>query len=308
MKVVVLAGGVGGAKLADGFAQVLSPEALTIVVNTGDDFTHLGLKICPDLDTVMYTLAGQDNEVTGWGRSGESWRVIEEVGHRGGPDWFKLGDLDLATHLVRSDLLQQGASLTTVTRQLCSSLGVKTELLPMSDQVAPTMIRSGDDTLSFQEWFVHMKWQPKVDNVLLPDNVNCSREVASAIAAADVVFIAPSNPFVSVDPILNAYPVRAMLEDLPRLVVAVSPIVAGQAIKGPAAKMMVELGMEASAEAVANHYRGLMDIFVIDQLESDLAEADGSQYHRTDTIMNNRQDRIRLADELMKLVKGRTGG
>jgi len=180
MKVVVLAGGVGGAKLADGFAQVLSPEALTIVVNTGDDFTHLGLKICPDLDTVMYTLAGQDNEVTGWGRSGESWRVIEEVGHRGGPDWFKLGDLDLATHLVRSDLLQQGASLTTVTRQLCSSLGVKTEILPMSDQVAPTMIRSGDDTLSFQEWFVHMKWQPKVDEVLLPDNVNCSREVASA--------------------------------------------------------------------------------------------------------------------------------
>lgn len=303
LKVVVLAGGVGGAKLADGVAQILSPENLTIVVNTGDDFEHLGLLICPDLDTVMYNLAGIDNPTTGWGRQGETWRTITEVGQLGGPDWFKLGDLDLALHLTRSHLVANGCTLTEVTQHFCDHFGIRARLLPMSNQPAPTMIASDEGLLSFQSWFVERHWEPAVQEVRLPEDVKTTSQVASALERTDIILVAPSNPFVSIDPILNVYPIRAMVSDVPKLVVAVSPIIAGKAIKGPAAKMMGELGMEVSSAAIADYYGDLIDVFVFDRRDSALFKQVGSLKNlvtfQTDTIMRDRQNRRHLAQQIL---------
>ena len=299
-RVVCLAGGVGGARLADGLARVLPPDRLTIVVNTGDDFRHLGLTICPDLDTVTYTLAGAGNDETGWGRAGESRRALDEVARLGGPAWFGLGDLDLATHLTRSAWLDEGESLTAVTRRLCTGFGVAPAVLPMCDQPAPTLIvTDGGEVLPFQTWFVRERWQPAVRRVALPDDARATPAVIRALEAADVVLIAPSNPFVSIDPILNVYPIRALLEDVPRAVVAVSPIIAGQALKGPAAKMMGELGLEPSAAAVAAYYGHLIDGFVYDQQDAGMAAEDGLALLCTDTIMSGTAGRERLAREVL---------
>ena len=299
-RVVCLAGGVGGARLADGLARVLPPDRLTIVVNTGDDFRHLGLTICPDLDTVTYTLAGVSNDETGWGRAGESRRALDEVARLGGPAWFGLGDLDLATHLTRSAWLDEGESLTAVTRRLCTGFGVAPAVLPMCDQPAPTLIvTDGGEVLPFQTWFVRERWQPAVRRVALPDDARATSAVIRALEAADVVLIAPSNPFVSIDPILNVYPIRALLEDVPRAVVAVSPIIAGQALKGPAAKMMGELGLEPSAAAVAAYYGHLIDGFVYDQQDAGMAADDGLALLCTDTVMSGAAGRERLAREVL---------
>ena len=299
-RVVCLAGGVGGARLADGLARVLPPDRLTIVVNTGDDFRHLGLTICPDLDTVTYTLAGVSNDETGWGRAGESRRALDEVARLGGPAWFGLGDLDLATHLTRSAWLDEGESLTAVTRRLCTGFGVAPAVLPMCDQPAPTLIvTDGGEVLPFQTWFVRERWQPVVRRVALPDDARATPAVIRALEAADVVLIAPSNPFVSIDPILNVYPIRALLEDVPRAVVAVSPIIAGQALKGPAAKMMGELGLEPSAAAVAAYYGHLIDGFVYDQQDAGMAADDGLALLCTDTVMSGAAGRERLAREVL---------
>ena len=295
-RVVCLAGGVGGAKLADGLARILPPENLTVIVNTGDDFRHFGLTICPDLDTVMYTLGEVANPETGWGRAGESRRAIDEVGRLGGPDWFSLGDLDLATHLTRTHWLDSGETLTAVTRRLCSGFGIRHAVLPMTDQPAPTLIETETgEVLPFQRWFVRERWQPAVRRVVLPEDVRATQAVVRALESADVVVIAPSNPFVSIDPILNVYPIRALIEDVPQAVVAVSPIVAGRAVKGPAAKMMVEMGQEASAATVAGHYGELIDGFVYDERDATLAVGDGLALLCVDTIMNNPADRERLA-------------
>lgn len=305
LRVVCLAGGVGGAKLADGLARVLPPENLTVIVNTGDDFRHLGLTICPDLDTVMYTLGGVANTETGWGRAGESWRTIGEVGRLGGPGWFNLGDLDMATHLTRAHWLDEGETLTAVTRRLYRGFGIGPAVLPMSDQPAPTLIETdtgeagAQEVLPFQVWFVRERWQPVVRRVVLPEDVRATSAVILALETADLVLIAPSNPFVSVDPILNIYPIRALLEDVPRAVVAVSPIVAGQAIKGPAAKMMGEMGMEVSAAAVANYYGHLIDGFVYDSRDEGLTAEDGLALLCTDTMMTGAAERERLARELL---------
>jgi LPPG:FO 2-phospho-L-lactate transferase len=302
-RVVCLAGGVGGAKLADGLARVLPSQNLTVIVNTGDDFRHLGLTICPDLDTVMYTLAGVANDETGWGRAGESWRAMEEVRRLGGPEWFSLGDLDLATHLTRAHRLEAGETLTAVTKTLCEGLGIGPTVLPMSDQPAPTLIETDkDEVLPFQVWFVRERWQPVVRRVALPEDARASAAVVRALEAADVVIIAPSNPFVSIDPILNVYPIRALLEDVPRAVVAVSPIVAGRALKGPAAKMMAEMGLEASAAAVAAYYGHLIDGFVYDAQDAGLAAEDGLALLCTDTLMTGPAERERLAREVWKFT------
>lgn len=303
LKVVVLAGGVGGAKLADGVAQIIPPENLTIVVNTGDDFEHLGLFICPDLDTVMYNLAGIENPESGWGRREESWRTITEVGRVGGPDWFRLGDLDLALHLTRSHLLADGCTLTEVTQRFCDHFGIKARLLPMSDQPAPTMIASDEGLLPFQNWFVERNWQPAVQEVRLPEDVKTTTQVALALERTDLILIAPSNPFVSIDPILNVYPIRAMVSDLPKLVVAVSPIIAGKAVKGPAAKIMGELGMDVNSAAIAGYYGDLIDVFVFDRRDSALLEQEGSLNDlvtfQTETFMHDRQDRRNLAQQIL---------
>ena len=304
LNVVVLAGGVGGAKLAGGLAQIMPLENLTIVVNTGDDFVHCGLTICPDLDTVMYMLAGQANPETGWGRAGESWRAVEEVGRLGGPDWFKLGDLDLATHLTRSHLLTEGQSLTQATAHLSDHFGIKATILPMCDQPAPTMIRCDEGLLPFQTWFVARRWQPAVREVCLPEDVQASGQVLLALEKADIILIAPSNPYVSINPILNVYPVREMIADLPKVVAAVSPIVAGQALKGPAAKMMSEMGITVSAAAVADYYGELIDVFVYDRRDDERLLLPELNTLRTDTIMMDWAGRRRLAGEILDYIVG----
>lgn len=303
MKVVVLAGGVGGAKLADGIARTLPPEDVTIIVNTGDDFEHLGLTICPDLDTVMYRLAGVANDETGWGRTGESWRTITEVGALGGPDWFRLGDLDLAVHLTRTHLLREGETLTAVTHHLCQKLGISATILPMSNQPAPTQIQSGETLYPFQTWFVHEKWQPPVTRVVLPEDVRATRSVIRAFETADLVLIAPSNPFVSIDPILNVYPIRALLADLPKAVIAVSPIVGGQAVKGPAAKMMQEMGLPHTSRAIAQYYGELIDGFVYDQQDAGTCDGLDVKTQCLDTMMHNQADRLRLAQEILQFAQ-----
>lgn len=300
MKVVCLAGGVGGAKLVDGLAQLLPAENLTIIGNTGDDFIHWDLTICPDLDTVMYTLAGVANPETGWGRMGETWRTLEQVGKLGGEDWFRLGDLDLATHLVRSDGLRKGWSLTEVTAGLCRHFSIPYSLLPMCDTPAPTLIETTEGLLSFQEWFVRRCWQPVVKKVHLPDHARATHQVAAALSTADLVIFAPSNPFVSIDPILNVYPIREMIADLPELVVAVSPIVAGTALKGPAAKMMQERHLPVTSSAIADYYGELIDLFVYDQVDAGTSLSNSLHQLCTNTIMHTPSDRLRLATEILQ--------
>ncbi len=299
-RIVCLAGGVGGAKLAAGLAQIVPPQNLTIIVNTGDDFQHVGLTVCPDLDTVMYTLAGVANPETGWGRAGESWRTMQTVTQLGGPDWFRLGDLDLATHLTRAQLLGEGQTLTAVTRHLCTHLHIQPVILPMSDQPAPTMIESDDGRiLPFQTWFVRERWQPSVRQIILPADVKATHAVVRALETADIVIIAPSNPFVSIDPILNVYPIRALLEDMPQVVTAVSPIIGGQAVKGPAAKMMQEMGMEVSATAVAAYYGDLVDLFIYDRQDEGTFVGAGGTAVALDTMMLDGDGRLRVAQDVL---------
>lgn len=302
LNIVCLAGGVGGAKLAAGLAQIVPPERLTVIVNTGDDFQHLGLTVCPDLDTVVYTLGGVANPETGWGRVGESWVTIEEAGRLGGPAWFKLGDLDLATHLVRSQLLADGQSLTAVTRHLCTQFGILTQVLPMSDLPAPTMIATDKELLPFQIWFVKERWQPTVREVCLPQDVRATPQVMRVLEQADIVVFAPSNPFVSIDPILHAYPIREMIMDLPRAVVAVSPIIGGKAVKGPAAKMMAELDMSVTSESVARYYDDLIDGFVYDQQDAGLCENLDCATLMSDTLMTDGISQARLAAEVLRFA------
>src|SRR6185503_2850541 len=253
MKIVALAGGVGGAKLAHGLAQILPPEDLTVIVNTGDDFEHYGLNICPDLDTVCYTLAGLANPTTGWGRINESWNVIENISKLGGPAWFRLGDQDLGTHLERTRRLKGGESLSQITKDFCKAWGIGHTVLPMSDQPVRTIVETEAGELAFQEYFVHHRCEPKVKGFRFEgaDRAEAVPEAKAALQSADAVVICPSNPWVSIDPILKIIPIKN------KPVYAVSPIIGGETVKGPAAKMYRELGIEPSALAVANHYRGL---------------------------------------------------
>ena len=304
LNVVCLAGGVGGAKLADGLTHLIPPERLTIVVNTGDDFSHWGLTICPDIDTVLYTLAGVSNLETGWGRAGESWRVLAEVAQLGGPDWFRLGDLDLALHVTRSHLLAEGVSLTAVTRHLCQQLNIQARVLPMSDQSAPTMIETEAGLLPFQTWFVKERWQPVVEQIHLPQDVRATPQLLHALETADLILIAPSNPFVSIDPILNVYPIREMVADLPQAVIAVSPIIGGKAVKGPAAKLMQERGLPVTAQAVADYYGELIDGFVYDEQDPPQSvTGDGLHTLRLDSMMHNAADRRRVAEAVLTFAR-----
>ncbi|SDT11369.1 2-phospho-L-lactate transferase [Bradyrhizobium canariense] len=301
-KVIALAGGVGGAKLADGLAQVLR-EKLTVVVNTGDDFEHLGLRISPDLDTVMYTLAGLANPIQGWGLQGESWAFMEQVARLGGPEWFRLGDRDLATHAIRTSRLNGGATLTAVTAELCRSLGIVARILPMSDEPVRTVIRSGDDLFSFQDYFVRLRCEVPVSEISYEGSTSArfNRELVG-IGAADrpaAVIFCPSNPYLSIDPILAIPGVRDWLRALQVPVVAVSPIVGGTAIKGPAAKIMLELGGPVSVTTIAEHYRGLISGIVIDEIDAQLQdqiEATGAAVRVAPTIMRSTADRVSLAE------------
>jgi LPPG:FO 2-phospho-L-lactate transferase len=306
MKVVCLAGGVGGARLAFGLARALSPDEMTIVVNTGDDFTHLGLRICPDLDTVMYTLAGLANRQEGWGLANDTFAGMEALEKLGGETWFRLGDRDIATHLRRTHLLNQGLRLTEVTQSLCAALDVKTAVLPMTDQPVATRVVTDEGTLDFQDYFVRRHCQPRLSAILFAgiERAEPSPDVRQALAAADGVVLAPSNPFVSIEPILGLPGMRDLIARLPA--VAVSPIVGGQAVKGPAAKMLAELGLDVSASAVARRYTDLVRGFVMDEVDSALAsevEALGMQVVTTHSIMRYDEDREALARVCLRLLE-----
>jgi LPPG:FO 2-phospho-L-lactate transferase len=302
MNVVALAGGVGGAKLAHGLAMVLPPESLTVVVNTGDDFEHLGFHISPDVDTVLYTLAGLANAETGWGLAGETWSFLDALGRLGGETWFRLGDRDLATHVERRRRLLAGQSLTEVTRALCAALGVRAAVLPMSDDRLRTLVQTDEGELGFQEYFVHRQCRPKVTGFVFDglERARPSAQVVQALTAADLVVLCPSNPFVSLGPILALPGVKELVRA--RLTLAVSPIVAGQALKGPAGKMLAELGLESSATAVAQYYDGLLRLFVLDELDESLSaevRGQGLRVLVTDTIMRSDAGRARLAQQVL---------
>ena len=307
MKIGALAGGVGGAKLAHGLAQVLPPEDLTVIVNTGDDFEHYGLYICPDLDTVCYTLAGIANPETGWGRASETWNVIENASKLGGPDWFRLGDQDLGTHLERTRRLKEGQALTQITRDFCKAWGVKYTILPMSDQPVRTIVETEDGDLAFQEYFVHRRCEPRVRGFRFDgvDKAEPAPGVRDAIQSADVIIICPSNPWVSIDPILTVLSQWERGPGQGKPVIAISPIIGGQTVKGPAAKMYRELGIEPSAMAVAKHYCDLATGFVLDTIDKQLQGEIRSLNMRTlvtNTLMNSHEDRKQLAINVLDFV------
>jgi LPPG:FO 2-phospho-L-lactate transferase len=303
LRIVALAGGVGGAKLAHGFAQILPPEDLTVIVNTGDDFEHYGLYVCPDLDTVCYTLAGLANPETGWGRTNETWNVIENASKLGGPNWFHLGDQDLGTHLERTRRLNERQTLTRITKDFCRTWGIKHTILPMSDQPVRTIVETHEGELAFQEYFVHRRCEPRVKGFRFDgvEKAEPAPGVCEALHAADAVIICPSNPWVSIDPILKV--VSRWERGKP--VIAVSPIIGGQAVRGPAAKMYRELGIEPSALAVANHYRGVATGFVLDQIDQQLkGEVMGLNMSTlvTNTLMNSLDYRSQLAKDMLTFI------
>jgi LPPG:FO 2-phospho-L-lactate transferase len=307
MKVVELAGGVGGAKLAEGLAAHLGAD-LTVVVNTGDDLERHGLAIWPDHDTVAYTLAGLDDEERGWGLRDETWTVMERLEALGHDPWFRLGDRDIATHLWRTDRLRAGARPTAVARELGATLGIAPSILPMTDEPVRTEVLTEDGWLDFQEYFVHRHQEPEVREVRLRgiEDARPTPEVLAALAGADVIVIAPSNPIVSIGPILALPGMAAALADardrgVP--IVAVSGIIGGKALKGPADRMLASLGHESSALGVAHLYAGLATIFVLDDTDADSAASIGELGLRavvTDTIMTDDAARTRVAGEVLR--------
>lgn len=309
MKIVALAGGVGGAKLAHGLAREVPAEDLTVVVNTGDDFEFLGLRISPDLDTVCYTLAGFANRETGWGRAEETWHALESLQQLGAPTWFRLGDRDIATHIERTRRLNEGQLLHQITRDFCRAWDVGPTVLPMSDQPVPTQVETGEGVLPFQEYFVREKCQPEVKGFHFQgvQDAQPAPGILPAIAEADLVVVCPSNPWVSIDPILAVSPIEERLRQ--KTVLAVSPIIGGQAVKGPAAKMYREMGIEPSALAVARHYGSLLTGLIIDEQDRTLEEKilalprGPSAVLAADTWMKTEADRSRLALDVLSFGK-----
>jgi len=304
--VIAICGGVGGAKLALGLSRILSPEQLTIVVNTGDDFEHLGLTVCPDLDTVTYTLAGINNPETGWGRRGESWNCLDTLEKLGAESWFRLGDRDLAVHLLRRELLARGKSLSEVTSLIAARLGVVHRIVPMSDDAVRTQVETGEGPLAFQNYFVRERCRPEVTGFRFEGAANASLSPGFTRALDNpnlaAILICPSNPFVSVAPVLALPGVADRLAQSPAPVIAVSPIVANSAIKGPAAKMMTELGLELSARGVFDYYGDLLDGFVVDELDSALVNGfpEPDRIYCCNTVMESLQDRIVLAEHCLR--------
>jgi len=303
---VALCGGVGGAKLAHGLTLALPPEELTIVVNTGDDFQHLGLHVSPDLDSVMYALAGLSDPVRGWGRRDETWTFMRALQDLGAESWFRLGDGDLATHVERSWRLARGAKLSAVTAHLCAALGIAARVLPMSDDPIRTRVLTDEGWLDFQEYFVHRQCQPRVHDFSFAgaDSARAQPEVLATLERPDLraVIICPSNPFVSIEPILAVAGIRAALRRIPAPVVAVTPIIGGKAIKGPAGKMLTELGFEVSGVAVARRYVDIIDAFVLDTADALPDPLPGVQFCAAPTLMNSVADRLQLAREVLRIA------
>ncbi len=305
--IVALAGGVGGAKLAHGLYQALSPDELTVVVNTADDFELWGLHISPDLDTVMYTLAGIANPETGWGVADDTWQMLEMLQRYGYDTWFRLGDRDVATHIARTEQLRADYSLTDVTQRLARALGIRATLLPMCDQRVMTLVDTPAGRLQFQDYFVRRHHADPVAGIIFDGIADASLPVAvaRAVQTADTIVFCPSNPLVSIGPILAVSGMMAQLQSVYTPKVAISPIVGGKALRGPADRMLAGLGYDVSALGVASIYHGLIDGLVIDKADADqqdLIEQLGMHVLVTDAIMRDEGDRQRLANEVLRFA------
>jgi len=307
-KILALCGGVGGAKLAYGLSQIITPEEIVFLVNTGDDFIHLDLYISPDLDTVMYTLAGVNDPNKGWGVKEETWNALGSLKKYGLDTWFQLGDKDLATHIRRTQLLKKGLKLSEVTRNLSSQLGLKHNILPMSESPVQTMIQTDQGKLSFQEYFVKHKCNPKIEKINF-----LGSEVAEIPTFLEEqikddkftgVIICPSNPYLSVDPILSINKIRSFLLETKIPILAVSPIIDNDSIKGPTAKIMDEMKIEPSVNAIAAHYSGLINILVIDQKDKGNQTNISSIDYLVDSIyMKNNEDKVSLAKACLEELR-----
>ena len=302
-KILAITGGVGGAKLALGLSKILTPDELLFLVNTGDDFQHLGLEISPDLDSLLYALSGKNNPELGWGRANETWTCISELEELGADSWFRLGDRDLALHLVRTQMLSQGATLQNVADRLCESLGIDHRIAPMSNDKISTTVNTPNGKLAFQEYFVREQCEPAVIDFDFEgiEKSTPNPVVMSWLDECDGIIICPSNPYVSVDTILSVPKYRDAFQSKP--VIAVSPIVGGLAIKGPAAKMMTELGVPPTPIAVAKHYGSLLSGFVLDQTDHEQAKDIPIPSIVTQTIMLTLQDRIGLAEQCVRFLE-----
>lgn len=303
--IVVLVGGVGGAKLAHGLAQILPPESLTIIVNTGDDFWHYGLRVCPDLDTVMYTLGGLVDKTNGWGIAGDTRNMLSALKRYGEEAWFGLGDQDIATHLLRTQMWHEGKRLTEITQSLTKRLGISHSILPMTDAPVRTIMDTEEHgEIEFQVYFVRYRWQPTVKAIRFDgiEAASVSPEARTALERADAILIGPSNPWLSIDPILSVPGMRSLIlsRDVPR--VAVSPIVRGGAIKGPAAKLMSELKYEPSARTVADYYNEIINGFVYDERDAGL-NLNLKRIVAFDTIMVDDEDRAVLARRILEWIE-----
>jgi len=305
-QVLALSGGVGGAKLALGLYRVLPSDTLTVVANTGDDFEHLGFAISPDLDTLLYTLSGQANPELGWGRAGETWSFMAALEALGGETWFRLGDGDLATHVERTRRLRTGESLSAISDDFRRRLGIAARLLPMSDTPVRTRLRTEEGWLDFQDYFVRLRCEPVVSELAFT-GAETSRphpDFLAALADPDLraVIVCPSNPFISIDPVLAVPGIRDTLREGRAPVVAVSPIVAGQAVKGPTAKMMAELGLPVSAATPARRYRDFLDMYIADEADAaSVADLD-LPVVLTRTLMQSLEDREALARTVLAAV------
>ncbi len=301
-RILAITGGVGGAKLALGLSKILDADEVLFAVNTGDDFTHFGLHISPDIDSLTYALAEENNTELGWGRAGETWQFMEAMTQLGGDTWFRLGDKDLAVHLRRTQLLAEGATLTAATASITQALGITHQVVPMTDDPVRTIVHSSAGSLAFQHYFVREQCRPTVSGFEFAgiNHARLNPLISEFLARCDGVIICPSNPYVSVDPLLNLADMREALATVP--VIAVSPIVGGIAIKGPAAKMMRELDVPASATAVAQHYRGLLTGFVLD--ETDAWEAGDIEVPTlvTNTVMDSLERKISLAKQSVEFL------
>lgn len=311
--VVALAGGVGGAKLAHGLQMALPEGALSVVVNTGDDFRLWGLHISPDLDTVMYTLAGFANRVQGWGLEGDTWQGMEMMARYGRDPWFRLGDMDMVTHVLRTQLLGEGRTLTQVTRDLASSLGIKSAILPMSDSPVATLIRTPEGDLDFQDYFVRRRHADTVTGVTFRgiEEARPTKQVEDAIAAAPAIIFCPSNPIVSIGPILAVPGVLDLLKSSKTPILAVSPIVGGSALKGPAADMLQSLGHEVSPFGVASIYKEIINGIIIDNVDAEYAPRIrdlGIAVEISDSIMRSDADRRALAETALRFCGSLSGG
>lgn len=307
--ILALAGGVGGAKLALGLHRVLPPGTLTVVANTGDDFGHLGLTICPDLDTLLYTLSGQSNPELGWGRREETWSFMAALEKLGGETWFRLGDGDLATHVERTRRLSAGESLSAVIDDFRRRLGIAARLLPMSDDQVRTRLDTDRGRLDFQDYFVRLRCEPAVRRLHFAGSETARPQPDFLAGLADpglrAVILCPSNPFISIDPILSVPGIREALRACRAPVVAVSPIIGGKAVKGPTAKMMEELGVPVEAAAVARHYRDFLDVYVADEADRDTVADLDLPVVLAPTLMTTLEHRTALARIVLEAADSR---